>query len=201
MPQCGFSAVASNLYASRVITPGTLLAVFIATSDEAIPLLAAEPSQWVTLVLLLACKVAFAIVGGWLLDIPLRHVLPHSLYGGYEGHADDVDCHEEHEESRSIFMAEEPITAALSGMGIFQPMLTALVGLVPNCAVSVLLAQLYVQGAISFGSLFAGLTAGAGVGLAVLWRVNPSWKQNLFMTGLLWAVGAATGMLLQLLPL
>ena len=96
---------------------------------------------------------------------------------------------------------EEPITAALSGMGISQPMLTALVGLVPNCAVSVLLAQLYVQGAISFGSLFAGLTAGAGVGLAVLWRVNPSWKQNLFMTGLLWAVGAATGMLLQLLPL
>ena len=78
---------------------------------------------------------------------------------------------------------------------------SALVGLVPNCAVSVLLAQLYVQGAISFGSLFAGLTAGAGVGLAVLWRVNPSWKQNLFMTGLLWAVGAATGMLLQLLPL
>ena len=216
VPQCGFSAVASNLYASRVITPGTLLAVFIATSDEAIPLLAAEPSQWITLVLLLACKVAFAIVGGWLLDIPLRRVLPHSLYGGYEGHADDVDCHEEHEESSSIFMAalrhtleifvfillfsfiisllfegfgEEPITAALSGMGIFQPMLTALVGLVP------------VQGAISFGSLFAGLTAGAGVGLAVLWRVNPSWKQNLFMTGLLWAVGAATGMLLQLLPL
>ena len=202
--------------------------MFIATSDEAIPLLAAEPSQWITLVLLLACKVAFAIVGGWLLDIPLRRVLPHSLYGGYEGHADDVDCHEEHEESSSIFMAalrhtleifvfillfsfiisllfegfgEEPITAALSGMGIFQPMLTALVGLVPNCAVSVLLAQLYVQGAIGFGSLFAGLTAGAGVGLAVLWRVNPSWKQNLFITGLLWAVGAAMGMLLQLLPL
>ena len=58
-----------------------------------------------TLVLLLACKVAFAIVGGWLLDIPLRHILPHSLYGGYEGHADDVDCHEEHEETSSIFLA------------------------------------------------------------------------------------------------
>ena len=204
VPQCGFSAVASNLYASRVITPGTLLAVFIATSDEAIPLLAAEPSQWVTLVLLLACKVAFAIVGGWLLDIPLRHVLPHSLYGGYEGHADDVDCHEEHEESSSIFMAALRHTLEIFVFILlfsFQPMLTALVGLVPNCAVSVLLAQLYVQGAISFGSLFAGLTAGAGVGLAVLWRVNPSWKQNLFMTGLLWAVGAATGMLLQLLPL
>ena len=215
VPQCGFSAVASNFYASRVITPGTLLAVFIATSDEAIPLLAAEPSQWTTLVLLIVCKIIFAIVGGVLLDFPLRKVLPHSLYGGYEGHADEVDCHEEHEETSSIFLAalrhtleifvfillfsfliglifesvgEDAITGILGGMGIFQPMLTALVGLVPNCAASVLLAQLYMEGAITFGSLFAGLTAGAGVGLAVLWRVNPSWKQNLFMTGLLWAV-------------
>ena len=193
VPQCGFSAVASNFYASRVITPGTLLAVFIATSDEAIPLLAAEPSQWTTLVLLIVCKIIFAIVGGTLLDFPLRKVLPHSLYGGYEGHADEVDCLEEHEETSSIFLA------ALRGMAIYQPMLTALVGLVPNCSFSLLLAQLYMEGVITFGSLFAGLTAGAGVGLAVLWRVNPSWKQNLFMTGLLWAVGAAAGMVLQLI--
>ena len=224
VPQCGFSAVASNLYASRVITPGTLLAVFIATSDEAVPLLAAEPSQWPSLAALLLCKAVFGMVGGALLDIPLRHVLPKSLYGGYAGHADEVDCHEEHEEHSGIWLAalrhtleifvfillfslllglvfesvgEETISSALAGMGILQPMLTALVGLVPNCAASVLLAQLYMEGAISFGSLFAGLTAGAGVGLAVLWRVNPSWKQNLFMTGLLWAVGAVAGMLLQ----
>lgn len=225
VPQCGFSAVASNLYASRVITPGTLLAVFIATSDEAIPLLAAEPSQWSSLVLLIVCKVIFAIAGGALLDMPLRRILPHSLYGGYAGSADDVDCHEEHEEHSGIFLAalrhtleifvfilvfsfliglvfesvgEDVLVSVLGSMGIFQPMLTALVGLIPNCAASVLLAQLYVQGAIGFGSLFAGLTAGAGVGLAVLWRVNPSWKQNVFITGLLWAVGAAAGMLLQL---
>ena len=225
VPQCGFSAVASNLYASRVITPGTLLAVFIATSDEAIPLLAAEPSQWGSLALLLLSKAVFAMVGGALLDVPLRHVLPRSLYGGYAGHADEVDCHEEHEEHSGIWLAalrhtveiflfillfsaliglcfawvgEDTITAALAGMGFLQPVLTALVGLVPNCAASVLLAQLYIDGAISFGSLFAGLTAGAGVGLAVLWRVNPSWKQNLFMTGLLWAAGVAAGMLLQL---
>lgn len=225
VPQCGFSAVASNLYASRVITPGTLLAVFIATSDEAVPLLAAEPSQWTSLVALLLCKAVFGMVGGALLDMPMRHLLPQSLYGGYAGHADEVDCHEEHEEHSGIWLAalrhtleifvfilvfslliglafagigEESITTALAGMGVLQPMLTALVGLVPNCAASVLLAQLYMQGAISFGSLFAGLTAGAGVGLAVLWRVNPSWKQNLFMTGLLWAVGAVAGMLLHL---
>ena len=225
VPQCGFSAVASNLYASRVITPGTLLAVFIATSDEAIPLMAAEPSQWSSLVVLIVCKAVFGMVGGALLDVPLRRVLPASLYGGYAGHADEVDCHEKHEEHSGIWLAalrhtveiflfillfslliglafewvgEDTITAALAGMGVLQPMLTALVGLVPNCAASVLLAQLYMEGAITFGSLFAGLTAGAGVGLAVLWRVNPSWKQNLFMTGLLWGLGAAAGMLLQI---
>lgn len=225
VPQCGFSAVAANLYASRVITPGTVLAVFIATSDEAIPLMAAEPSQWLSLAGLIVCKTLFGMVGGALLDVPLRRVLPASLYGGYAGHADEVDCHEEHEEHSGIWLAalrhtveiflfillfslliglafewigEDTITAALAGMGVLQPMLTALVGLVPNCATSVLLAQLYTEGAISFGSLFAGLTAGAGVGLAVLWRVNPSWKQNLFMTGLLWALGAAAGMLLQM---
>ena len=224
VPQCGFSALAANLYASRVITPGTLLAVFVATSDEAVPLLAAEPGMWGALPLLLGAKVAAGVAAGFLLDVPLRRVLPAGLYGGYAGHADEVDCHEEHEEHSGILLAalrhtveiflfillfsfliglafewigEATITAFLLNMGVFQPMAAALVGLIPNCASSVLLAQLYAQGAISFGSLFAGLCAGAGIGLAVLWRVNPSWKQNLFMTGLLWAGGSLCGILLQ----
>ncbi|MCI7192626.1 MAG: putative manganese transporter [Gemmiger sp.] len=228
VPQCGFSAVAANFYASRVITPGTLLAVFVATSDEAIPLLAAEPGMWGTLAVLLVLKVILGMAAGFVLDVPLRRVLPQSLYGGYAGHADEVDCHEEHEEHSGIFLAalrhtleifafillfsfliglvfelvgEGAITALLGRMGPFQPMVAALIGLVPNCAASVLLAQLYMQGAITFGSLMAGLTAGAGIGLAVLWRVNPGWKQNLFMTGLLWAAGAAVGIVLQFLPI
>ena len=227
VPQCGFSAVAANLYASRVITPGTLLAVFVATSDEAIPLLASEPNLWGTLGLLVVGKVLVAIAAGFVLDVPLRRFLPASLYGGYAGHAEDVDCHEKHEEHSGVFLAalrhtleifafillfsfliglvfalvgEETIAALLSNMGVFQPMVAALVGLVPNCAASVLLAQLFSQGVITFGSLFAGLTAGAGIGLAVLWRVNPSWKQNLFMTAVLWGAGSVIGILLQLLP-
>lgn len=228
VPQCGFSAVAANLYASRVITPGTLMAVFVATSDEAIPLLAAEPGQWGSLGMLLVLKVVLGIAAGFVLDVPLRRFLPASLYGGYAGRADEIDCHEEHEEHSSVWMAalrhtleifafillfsfaiglvfalvgQDNVAALLGGMGVFQPMVAAVIGLVPNCAASVLLAQLYVQGIISFGSLFAGLAAGAGIGLAVLWRVNPSWKQNLFMTGLLWAVGSVLGILMQFLPL
>ena len=228
VPQCGFSAVASNLYASRVITPGTLLAVFIATSDEAIPLLAAEPGQWASLLVLLVLKVLFAMVAGFVLDVTLRRFLPKSLYGGYSGSAEEIDCHEEHEPHSGIWLAalrhtleifafilifsfaiglvfelvgEDTVAGVFTGLGIFQPMVAALLGLVPNCVSSVLLTQLYVEGVISFGSLFGGLCAGAGIGLAVLWRVNRSVKQNLFMTGLLWAVGAVCGIVLQFLPL
>ena len=228
VPQCGFSAVAANLYASRVVTPGTVLAVFLATSDEAIPLLAAEPDSWLALGLVIALKVVIAIAAGFVLDVPLRRFLPASLYGGYAGHAEEIDCHEEHEESSGIWLAalrhtleifafilafsfaitlvfellgHETVAGLFAGLGIFQPMAAALFGLVPNCVSSVLLTQLYLEGIISFGSLFGGLCAGAGVGLAVLWRVNPSFKQNLFLTGLLWAAGAVCGILLQFVPI
>ena len=95
------------------------------------------------------------------------------------------------------FVGADSAAAFLGSLGIFQPMMAALIGLVPNCGASVLLAQLYMGGAITFGSFFAGLCSGAGIGLAVLWRVNPSWKQNLFMTGLLWFCGTCCGILLQ----
>ena len=224
VPQCGFSAIASNFYASRVITLGTLMAVYLATSDEAIPLLVSMPAYWDKLALLMVIKVVYAIFVGFMLDFVLRKALPRSLRGGYTGHADEVDCHEEHEEHSSIFLAAlrhtleifvfilvfsfiiglifgfvgaDSAAAFLGSLGIFQPMMAALIGLVPNCGASVLLAQLYMGGAITFGSFFAGLCSGAGIGLAVLWRVNPSWKQNLFMTGLLWFCGTCCGILLQ----
>ena len=228
VPQCGFSAVASNLYASRVITPGTVLAVFLATSDEAVPLLAAAPGAWTALLVVLGLKVVIAIVAGFVLDVPLRRFLPKSLYGGYAGHADEVDCHEEHEESSGIWLSalrhtleifvfivafsfvitlvfellgEQTVAGLFADLGVFQPMVAALFGLVPNCISSVLLTQRSLEGVISFGSLFGGLCAAAGVGMAVLWKVNPSFKQNLFLTGFLWAVGAVCGILLQFLPI
>ena len=226
VPQCGFSAVASNLYASRVITLGTLLAVYLATSDEAIPMLAAMPGKWNALLLLLGFKLAYGLAAGFALDVLLKKLLPAGLRGGYTGSAAEVDCHAEHEGGAegSIWLAALRHTAeifcfillfsfvfglavewvghdafaqVLGGLGFAQPLVAALVGLIPNCAASVLLTQLYVEGALRFSSLVAGLCAGAGVGLAVLWRANPSWKQNLFITGLLWAAGAFAGVAIQ----
>ena len=102
VPQCGFSAIASNFYASRVITLGTLMAVYLSTSDEAIPLLVSMPAYWDKLILLLVIKVVYAVFVGFLLDFVLRKALPRSLRGGYTGHADEVDCHEEHSDEGAI---------------------------------------------------------------------------------------------------
>ena len=228
VPQCGFSAIAANFYSSRVITLGTLMAVLLATSDEAIPLLVSLPAYWDKLAVLLVIKVLYAIAVGFVLDFALRGLLPKSLRGGYTGRADEVDCHEEHSDATGqpapiwkaalrhtleIFVfifafslvfglvvesiGQDVFAQLLGRMGFFQPVEAALVVLIPNCSASVLLTQLYVEGALRFSSLVAGLCTGAGVGLAVLWRTNPSWKQNLFITGLTWASGAFVGVAMQ----
>ena len=209
VPQCGFSAIASNFYASRVITLGTLMAVYLATSDEAIPLLVSMPAYWDKLVVLMVIKVVYAVIVGFVLDFVLRGILPKGLRGGYTGHADEVDCHEEHNDEEGN---ERPIwQAALRHtleIFVFIFAYTLMFGLIvecvgedviPDCAASVLLTQLYVEGALRFSSLVAGLCTGAGVGLAVLWRTNPSWKQNLFITGLTWAAGAFVGVAMQVI--
>ena len=174
VPQCGFSAIASNFYASRVITLGTLMSVYLATSDEAIPLLVSMPAYWDKLVLLMVLKVLYAIAVGFGLDFVLRKALPKGLRGGYTGRADEVDCHEEHDDAEGhhqpiwkaalrhtleIFVfifafslvfglivegvGEDVFAAVLGEMGFFQPVVAAAVGLIPNCAASVLLTQLY----------------------------------------------------------
>ena len=163
VPQCGFSAIASNFYASRVITLGTLMAVYLATSDEAIPLLVSMPAYWDKLAVLMVIKVVYAIVVGFVLDFVLRGVLPKGLRGGYTGHADEVDCHEEHNDAEGnekpiwqaalrhtleIFVfifafslvfgmivegvGEDVFAEMLGGMGFFQPVVAALVGLDPQ---------------------------------------------------------------------
>lgn len=219
LPQCGFSAMAANLYSSKVITLGTLIAVFLSTSDEAVPLLIANPSHWKSLSMILLVKLCVALAAGFCIDFVFRGAIPVAVRGGYTGSSESVDCHE-HEEQDSILKAavkhtvhifvfillfnlvlgtvvhligEETVSAFLVQSGPLQPILAGLVGLVPNCAASVLITQLYAAGSLSFGGVVAGLCTGAGVGLAVLFRTNKSAKQNLFIVGLLYVLGVAAG--------
>ena len=223
IPQCGFSAMAADLYSSRVITLGTLVAVFLATSDEAVPIMVADPSLIPTLGKLLLGKFLIAALIGFLIDrILSRHFEKEQ---GYTGHIEEVDCHTEHEESESLLRAAimhtlqifwfillfnlvinlaiellstDRLTAFLHRPGLVQIFCSGLVGMIPNCASSVLLTQLYASGELAFSSLFAGLCTGAGIGPIVLLRTCKSKKQALKVLLLTYLTGIGSGIIMLL---
>ena len=208
IPQCGFSVIASNLYAGGLITLGTLLSVYLSTSDEAIILLLADSSRGSDILKLMVTKVIIGIIAGYLVDL--------IFFKQRQGRNMDQicsDCHCEEETSilkpalhhtvhlfvwllaltliLNVLMevaGADRISAWLLGDTVFQPVLAALIGLIPNCAASVILTQLYLSGAISFASVVAGLCTGAGAGLLVLFKMNKDRKENLKVLGLLYVI-------------
>ena len=223
LPQCGFSVMASNLYAGRLISAGTLIAIFLATSDEAIPVLLANPERANIILWILLTKLLIAIPVGLLIDAAGKRFLDAKPESGEENlHHLCEHCGCDHgilkpalKHTVQIFffilifsfllnlliaaIGEETLSAVLMSNSFWQPLIAGVVGFIPNCAASVVLTELYLAGTISFGSAVAGLCTGAGVGLAVLWKVNRNPKENLKIVLLLYLVGVSAGMLLQLL--
>ncbi len=220
VPQCGFSVAAANLYAGRVITLGAMLAVFLSTSDEAIPLLLSHPDQAGMILPLIGLKLVIALAAGFAVDFVRR--LTHAKDATPQLEEHNVLCEHCHCEEGGIFksalkhtlsifgfilvvslllnalmegIGEENISKLLLTDSIFQPFLAALIGLIPNCAASVMLVQLYLAGSLSFGAMLAGLCTGAGMGLAVLFRANKNWKKNLCTLGLLYGIGSVSGLI------
>ncbi|MEG1931995.1 MAG: putative manganese transporter, partial [Pygmaiobacter sp.] len=219
VPQCGFSAMAADLYSGHIISLGTLLAVFLSTSDEAVLIFIANPEQLPLLGKLLLIKFIVAIVVGFAVDVLLRRRL---VRGGVVQEREEIECLCTHEEGeQSVFRAAVLHTLNLmcwillfsliinAGMEFFgsdllgrlitgsrlgQPALAALVGLIPNCAASVLLAQLYMAGSITFASLIAGLCSAAGIGLVVLFRTGKNVKKNLTVVLMLYLSALAAGL-------
>lgn len=219
VPQCGFSATASNLYAAGLVSRGTLLAVFLSTSDEALPLLLGHSNAGGEIAKLLLSKLLIGITVGFIVDLLMRK------FGKPREIADLCEhcgCHDHggilkpalwHTLRIALFclvlnfllhigfdlLGQDRLASLLLSGSWAQPFLAALVGLVPNCAASVMLTQLYLGGVISFGSVLAGLCAGAGVGLAVLLRVNGDKKESLRIVGILYLVSAVVGLIAQIL--
>lgn len=236
IPQCGFSVVASALYVKRGISAGTLLAVFLSTSDEAVPVLLSMPDKARMVGVLIAIKLVIAIAAGAGLDYLMRVcqarrskaaipkassvavVKDHAgcCSHGLDGRPTKVQALFLHplRHTAKIFlflllltlvlnfivqqMGPERIGAVLLQGTIFQPILASLIGLVPNCFASVLLAELYAKGSISFGALVAGLCAGGGLGVLVLLKENGDFKDTVFVIGLLLTVSVVSGILIQL---
>lgn len=235
VPQCGFSVIGSNFYAKRIITLGTLIAIYLSTSDEALLVMLTKPERIVDILLVMAIKLAVAIFAGYIIDLVIRKRATNSEECHHCHHHDD-SCEdeeligEEHccshtdwgaiikctlKRTASVFaflyiasfllayiielIGEARLQEIMLTESPLQPLLTALIGLIPNCAPSVILSELYIEGAISMGSVISGLCTGAGVGLLVLFRVNRGFKQNLGITALLYCIGALTGVLVQLI--
>lgn len=218
VPQCGFSVMAANLYAGGIISVGTLLSVFIATSDEAILIIMSNPERIREVGILLAAKVIIAVTAGYIIDIFFQNQLATGKESG--NLCKDCGCDEEdagiwkpawHHTIRifiylfiftgilnlciEIFGIEQ-LSKFLLGNTIFQPVIAAIIGLIPNCAASVILTQLYLNGAISFASVIAGLCTGAGIGLVVLFKMNRNKRENLKIVGVLFLVAVAAGMII-----
>lgn len=227
IPQCGFSAASATLYHSGVIGAGTLIAVFISTSDEALPILLSNPSHVTTVAKLLICKVVIAVLAGYLFSRTVfRNEQLAVLHDPIDLMDCDEHCHAHHQPS--IFMnalrhtvktvlyiavtltainviiyllGEARLEAALLSNSVFQPVITAVLGLIPGCTTSVLLTELYMQGTISFGSAVAGLSTGAGFGFLILFRQKKSVKNGILILVCTFAAAVVAGLVLNALGL
>lgn len=223
-PQCGFSAAAATLYAGRVITLGTLIAVFLSTSDEMLPIFIAEQVDPAVIFKILGAKFAIGLVMGFLIDGALRLV---RRRGADEVNIrelcerDHCHCHGEGggilksavkhtlQVTLFIFLITLALEAVIEGVGedVLAEFLganpglsvfaSALVGLTPNCAASVVITELYLEGTLAAGAMMSGLLVSAGVGLLVLFRTNRSLKQNAVILGVLYAIGVFWGLVIS----
>ena len=197
IPQCGFSVAATNLYATRIITLGTLISIYLSTSDEMLPILLSENVEFSLIAEVLLIKIIVGIICGFIIDLVYRKKEKVEI----QEFCHDKHCDCEHSILKStlkhtfdIFMfiliisfvlnlafsylGEEVISSILMKNSIFGSFLTSLLGLIPNCFSSVLITQLYLKNTISFASMIGGLLTGSGVALLVLFRVNKDKKQN-----------------------
>lgn len=225
IPQCGFSVSATNLYAARVITLGTLISVYLSTSDEMLPIFLSEGVAIDVILKILAIKLIIGMIAGFLIDL----VINLKNKGKVEEEkiidlCEKEHCHCEHgifksalKHTANIFIfifiitfvintaihiiGEDNIAGFMLDRPILGPIISGIIGLIPNCASSVIITQMYLENIISVGTMIAGLLVGAGVGLAVLFRTNKGIKENIKITVLLYGIGVVSGIILELIGL
>ena len=222
VPQCGFSVMSAKLYDRRLISTGTLLAVFLATSDEAFVILLSSGSSAGAVMPLLTVKFVVAVAFGYLANLVLKG---EELGSAESEHADmhGYSCGREHDGKHNLnvylvepllhslkiaffvlvvnvalglviyYVGTDAIANSFVGNEFLQPLITSLVGLIPNCASSVVITETFIKGSITFGSMVAGLCANAGLGLVILYKNTKKIGRNLLFTLALYAIASVVG--------
>ena len=224
IPQCGFSVIASDLFSRGALTIGTLIAIFVATSDEAVPIILSHPDKAYIALVVIGIKIVIAVIFGVIIDLVYKNrkelsvCNEHHHHEHFHGNCESCDggifiSAVKHTIKIFLFVliANIIFTCAVESVGeealadyllkdsVFQPFAASAIGLIPNCAASVILTESYISGALSFGSLVAGLCSGAGVGVLLLFKRNKNLKQNFCILALLYAIGVLSGIVIQLL--
>ena len=217
-PQCGFSVSATNLYTTRIVTMGTLVAVYLSTSDEMLPIMLSEGIDFSTILKILLTKVVIGVLIGFIIDLIFRKKQKIEI----KDLCEEEHCHCEKgifksalHHTLSVFgfiiiisfilnilltyLGEDTLQNLFLKDSIFSPFISSLVGLIPNCASSVAITELYLNSAITFGSAMAGLLTGSGVGLLVLFKYNKNLKENILILGIIYGVGVISGILIDLI--
>ena len=220
IPQCGFSVAATNFYATRIISLGTLIRIYLSTSDEMLPILLSEKAPASLIIKIILIKVIVGMVAGFIIDLIIRKQEKVEIH---------EFCHEEHcdcdhgilkssiKHTLNIFdfiliinfllnigfsyLGEENVSKLFMDKSIFGPFIASLIGLIPNCGASVILTKLYLSNAISFASLISGLLTGSGVAVSVLFKVNKDICNNLKVLTLIYIIGVGVGIILHLINL
>ena len=222
LPQCGFSAMGANLFSSRVITIGTLVAIFLSTSDEMLPIMLSQKVSILEILSIIGIKVAIGIIAGYTIDLFLRKKNNIKTTDIHKI-CDDEHCHCEEGgilKSSLIhtlnivvfilivnlcinilihFIGEDTLTNFLNQGGILSYFVASLIGLIPNCASSVIITQVYLLNLISFGTLISGLLTGSGIGILLLFKTNKNMKENIQILLTIYLIGVFVGFIADLL--
>ncbi len=224
VPQCGISAAMANLYTGRIISVGTIVAVLLSTSDEMLPILIAGNIRLGTVLAIIGYKAGCAIAAGFAVDLVLRLIRHAPREIEISEFCTEDNCHCDEGILRSAlhhtltisgfvlaitlalntavyFIGTETIASVIYGRPFISHLLASVVGLIPNCAVSVALTSFCLEGLITVGTMLSGLFSGAGVGLLVLFRTNKRIKENLLIVGLLVLFGTLFGFVADLIPI
>jgi len=223
IPQCGFSVVGSNLFAARVITIGTLISILLSTSDEMLPIMIASGASFELILRILVIKVIISIIAGLVIDRLIKSKKPNNTNINVLCEQEKCRCNKDNifksalKHTIKIFIfilvisfflnliiesiGKDAISNVLMQDTILGPFIAGIIGLIPSCAGSVLITNLYLSDSVTFGALMAGLLSGAGIGLAVLFRVNKNMKENLKIVAIIFIIGIISGIIIDLIGL